>query len=270
MKIRIMSDLHLDPTWFLPLDIPHTRDEHETVLVIAGDAAEQKKAVPFILEMMDRFRHVILVPGNHEYYGGNTKRTPEKIMECIEANVGANPDNFSLLDRSEIVIDDVVFIGATLWTDFDGHSPLLMELASERMNDYRKIRTGPPNKPWQRKLRPDDVYLMHCKDRDYITHRVREWERTEKKVVVISHHAPTHKSIDHRFVGNALNGCYYSDQSNLILDRDIDLWIHGHVHQRHDYTLPDDLTRIVCNPRGYVSAKKQEQTEFDPLFTIEL
>jgi hypothetical protein len=50
----------------------------------------------------------------------------------------------------------------------------------------------------------------------------------------------------------------------------VDLWLHGHVHRRHDYVVehPDGRrTRVVCQARG--AADKGEPEGFDGLRLIE-
>ena len=48
-----------------------------------------------------------------------------------------------VLDRDEVVIDGVRFLGATLWTDFSATGNLVLAAleARQRMTDYRRIRT---------------------------------------------------------------------------------------------------------------------------------
>ena len=48
-----------------------------------------------------------------------------------------------------------------------------------------------------------------------------------------------------------------------------DLWLHGHLHCRHDYTVPRPgraPARVVCQAMGL--AHKGEDAGFDPLKTI--
>jgi len=55
-----------------------------------------------------------------------------------------------------------------------------------------------------------------------------------------------------------------SDLEGLILASRPALWVHGHVHDSHDYRIGS--TRIVCNPRGYHS----ENPSFDPALVVEV
>jgi len=52
--------------------------------------------------------------------------------------------------------------------------------------------------------------------------------------------------------------------SRLFLDRQPDLWVHGHLHSRSDYMVGG--TRIVCNARGHA----EETSDFDPAFIIDI
>ena len=66
-------------------------------------------------------RHILHVPGNHELYGADIDRARKRLAEECDSF------GITLLDPDAVVIDDVHFIGATLWTDFllDGiaHEP---------------------------------------------------------------------------------------------------------------------------------------------------
>lgn len=268
MKLRPCSDLHMDPAHFDPYKIVLRGDEHECVLVVAGDAAERNNSVEWFINVCKHFKQVVWILGNHEFYGSNIKRMPEKfIQRMVELN-GSVPSNFHLLNPGIIEIEDVVFIGATLWTDFNKGNGMLMYDAGKQMNDYKQIRHGPPNVPWSHKLRTEDVLHMHRSQLRFIEQSYEQHKG--KKIVVVTHHAPCELSLHPDYKGHSLNGCYYTDLSEFIRERDIDVWVHGHIHHHVDYDLYG--TRIIANPRGYVSTryKHHEQTGFNPTFTIEL
>jgi hypothetical protein len=50
--------------------------------------------------------------GNHEFYG---QKIPKLIDEIKEVAQGSN---VHVLENQSVEIGDVVFLGATLWTDF--------------------------------------------------------------------------------------------------------------------------------------------------------
>ena len=66
--------------------------------------------------------------------------------------------------------------------------------------------------------------------------------------VVITHHAPSSKSIHPKYWNND-NYAYFSDLEEFILRRKPALWVHGHTHHTFDYMIGG--TRVVCNPVGY-------------------
>jgi Icc-related predicted phosphoesterase len=79
--------------------------------------------------------------------------------------------------------------------------------------------------------------------------------------VVITHHAPSRKSIHPRFADSLMNACFVSDAEHLIERSGACLWIHGHTHDSFDY--PVSGTRVVCNPRGYARNGVNENRSFD-------
>jgi hypothetical protein len=86
--------------------------------------------------------------------------------------------------------------------------------------------------------------------------------------VVITHHAPSPRSIHPRFAGSLLNACFVSDLERLAGGDRVQLWIHGHTHDSFDYLV--NGTRIVCNPRGYAKAGVDENALFDPGLIIDV
>ncbi|MGE5103517.1 MAG: metallophosphoesterase, partial [Betaproteobacteria bacterium] len=93
-------------------------------------------------------------------------------------------------------------------------------------------------------------------------------EPSRLPTVVITHHAPSRRSIHARFADSLLNACFVSDLERL-MDRDrAALWIHGHTHDSFDYTV--NGTRVVCNPRGYAKDGVNENALFDPNLVIDV
>ena len=86
--------------------------------------------------------------------------------------------------------------------------------------------------------------------------------------VVITHHAPSLRSIHPRFAGSLLNACFVSDLERLIGADRVQLWIHGHTHDSFDYML--NGTRVVCNPRGYSREGVNENPLFDSNFVVQI
>ena len=184
---------------------------------------------------------------DHEFYHGYWYKSLKHLCdECAAFS------NVYFMERDTKVINDVTFIGATLWTDCNNHDPLTMNALESMMNDYSIIRND--NNGYS-KLRTVHTLNRHIETVTYIKHRLSE--NTDKKVVVVGHHAPTTKSIHEKYVRDReMNGGYASDLSELILDNpQIVLWTHGHMHDPNDYMV--GTTRVVCNPRGYSGHDEQ-------------
>lgn len=276
MKVAIGSDLHLE---FSDLDIKNT--ENADVLVLAGDimvAADMhdfpedewkvnwEKNLPgryqqaqkfrdFLKRCSTEFSHVLYVAGNHEFYHGKWEQTLDTLKtECKKFH------NVHFMENDVFKLDDVTFIGGTLWTDCNKSDPLTLRVIESSMNDFRIIRVEQDN---FRRLRPADIIVRHYKTLDYIRHVTAE--KTDEKFFVIGHHAPSKLSTHPRYADDRhMNGAYSSDLSEFILDRpQIKVFVHGHTHDEFDYMIGD--TRIVAHPRGYVGYERGSQ-ETEPYY----
>lgn len=263
MKIRIVNDLHLEisPDFRLPI----VADEANTVLVLAGDICRIDKLASyteFFADVCSRFYYVLYVFGNHEFYRnkmGEAEITFKKVVADHYYNI------LFCSDGATIEIDDITFVMATLWTAWNHPQNLVgvsnefsMQHCRRSMGDFFIIKDEN-----DRTLTPQKTKLIHDIHLDYIVNAI-ERRRTDK-VVVITHHAPSVRSIHGRFWKDDLNPAFTSHLSPLLAKLKPDVWIHGHTHDNFDY-MDNEKTRIICNPRGYPG----ENEWFDPLFTIEL
>jgi predicted phosphodiesterase len=265
MKIKVVSDLHLE---FSDVDIPN--DENCDVLILSGDimTAEdlhdhpessygmysnvnldnlgRRQAVAlrfrdFLKRVSFNFPHVVYVAGNHEFYHGRWDASIDHLREeCAKFT------NVYFLERNMKVINDVVFVGGTLWTDMNKEDSLTMFTIRSIMNDFRVIKKDNDN--WTN-LKPVDTTIRHRQTLDYIKLIVDD--NKDKKCVVVGHHSPSFLSAHAMYKDDTLmNGAYHSSLEEFILDRpQIKLWTHGHTHYAFDYVIGE--TRVVCNPRGY-------------------
>jgi len=273
MKIALASDVHLE---FGDLDI--VNDQDAQVLILSGDIC-----VAADLDMRDRrqtemgfaryrserfhdfferctanFPHVIYVMGNHEYYHSDFA-TALSEMRCKLAHL----PNLYILEREVKTIDDVTFIGGTLWTDMNKQDPLTLYHMRTMMNDFRVIQNSavPVHFKTQEgefktrvaKFSPEDAVTEHVKMKEYIQVVTAFLGENPNKYVVVGHHAPSRRSTHEMYAHDTvMNGGYSSDLDQFIEDRpQIRLWTHGHTHHPFDYVIGE--TRIVCNPRGYIN-----------------
>ena len=270
MFFRIVSDLHLElnPNWRLPI-LP---EDGETTLLLAGDISTVDHLNyydAFFDDVCSRFKTVVYIFGNHEYYKGSLTNCLNKYTEHF-----ARHTNLKIFEKGVCEFDDVVVIAATLWTDVNNGNPYDKMIIGQKLNDYHHIRIGPNSEPYQKKLTPNDTYCIHKQHLEFITDKLEHYRSVgNKKIIVMSHHAPSSLSIGHEFRGSDTNSAYYSDLSELIFQYSPDIWCHGHCHSNFDYQLYD--TRVICNPKGYAvhvfsdGVERHQNNNFDPLLRFE-
>jgi hypothetical protein len=214
----------------------------------------------FLKRCAFQYPHVVYVAGNHEFYNGKFYKGIQYLRdEC------AKYPNVYFLEKDTKIIDDIVFVGGTLWTDMNKHDPLTLHAVRDMMNDFRLIKN---DQKGFTPLKPADTVIRHRETLQYIKHIVSEHK--DKTCVVVGHHSPSFQSCHPQYANNYLmNGAYHSDLSEFIIDHpQIKLWTHGHTHHPFDYVIGE--TRVVCNPRGYENDGYSEQTGWDPAKIVEV
>jgi len=250
MKIALCSDVHLE---FAALPIENT--EGADVLLLAGDIctaagfskpAANKIYHQFFKQASEQFKDIIYIMGNHEHYHGDFAKTYDVLKNELQPY-----SNIRLMEKEVCEIGGIVFIGLTLWTDFNNSNPVSMNMAEGAMNDYRVIKNTLQN----RRFSALDTLNEHKISLD----KIDEVCKSGSSVVVVGHHAPSKKSIKPQYERDYhVNGAYSSSLEEFILDRpNIKLWVHGHTHHEFDYIIGQ--TRVVCNPRGYVGYERNSQ-----------
>jgi hypothetical protein len=73
-------------------------------------------------------------------------------------------------------------------------------------------------------------------------------------------------SVADRFKDDRLSACFASELQHLF--GKMDLWIHGHTHDNIEYEV--NGTRVVCNPRGYITYHGTENVNFNPSMVVEV
>ncbi|MQY49531.1 hypothetical protein GAO09_26200 [Rhizobiales bacterium RZME27] len=167
---------------------------------------------------------------------------------------------------------------ATLWTDFeipwggnddeftvDERRAFAINFCRRYMLDFREIfrsdafPEGMPGLVTSREL-----IARHAESRAFIKAELdKPWQG---KTVVVSHHAPTPRSLIERFRGHPSNAAFASDLSEVFHRGKPDVWVHGHIHQFFDYV--EGGTRIVCNAVGY--RHERGTNGYRPGFVIDL
>lgn len=250
MKILVLSDLHNEFTVFEPIETD------ADVIVLAGDIDNGDAGLKWARKTWPA-RKIVYVIGNHEYYRRDFAETQASLRQAARAR------DIYLLEDNEAIIDGVRFLGATLWTDFEyfgaDKKAMAMEEGQNRLNDFRLIQYGQLGT-----FSPEHSVDLHKRSLAWLTAKLDE--PFDGPTVVVTHHLPSEKSVAERFTDTPLSGCFVSHLDYLF--GKMGLWIHGHTHDSFDYVA--NGTRVVCNPRGYVTSRGAENAGFDPSKVVEV
>jgi len=246
MKLQVISDLHVDFCKY-----PYCNDNNADVLIIAGDTGNGGFAINHMLKskLFDMYQHIIMVPGNHEYY--TKKRMSSKYKKYKKdpllpwVKLSEAQDNFHFLMNETVELDGVVFYGGIMWTSLKNGDPLFELQVKQSMNDFKYVS------------------VSNVKQQ----HNEFKLNFPDKVDVVISHHAPSFNSIAEEYKSDLLTPAYYEDMHEYL--GKTNLWVHGHVHHTNDYI--QNGCRVVSNPRGYYQYQKDQNPDFDPniIFYVE-
>jgi len=253
-RLRILSDLHLGQAG---LSLPETEAD---IVILAGDISRPRMAVDWALQTFAQ--PVLYVPGNHEFYGNSLARTLDELRRFTEGT------HIHLLDNDEITLHGVRFVGSTLWSSFslpglEGQRNEAIQQALALIRDFSRIGSDAvPGTPFT----PEEMESLFERNRSWLAGQLADGN--DAPTVVVTHHAPSLRSVHPRFAGSALNACFVSDSEDLMGADRVQLWIHGHTHDSFDYQVHG--TRVVCNPRGYVRDGVLENENFNPVFTVDV
>lgn len=264
LKLRIMSDLHLE---FEDFTIPSLPDDSSTRLILAGDIgviASPARLIAFLRRACAQFHSVYYVFGNHEFYNGGTLNVT--FDQCVRSFGQLDGlDNLHLMENTTIIDEDVAFIGATLWTNFD-NNPVTMMAARTYMYDYTTVKFYDLSIDQYRLLHPDDVVRQFEFSKHYIMSETKKHKAAGRRVVVITHHGVSYQSVGKQYAGDPMNSAFVSALDYDIEDAAPNLLIHGHVHSPFDYNIGE--TRVLVNPRGYPGPERE--AGFNPHLLVEV
>ena len=254
MRLQLISDLHLETEDFQPEPAPGAE-----ALVLAGDVDSGWSGLA-------RFAGwpvpVLFVPGNHEYDGRDIDAARVEL-HALAAKLG-----FVMLDDSTHRMTDaqgrrVRFVGSTRWSDFDLFGPAQLDRALRAGGYFQRVMNA------TRAGRPFDAAAVReagLRCRAWLTETLAapeagpDWDAT----VVITHFAPSLRSADPRYGGQPGTASFCNDDEDLLPGAR--LWVHGHLHCRHDYRLRG--CRVVCNARGH--GRRGEAEGYDGQRSVEV
>lgn len=250
MKLHVLSDLHLEFSAFVPPAV------EADVIVLAGDIGKGASGIYWARSTFPD-KPIVYLAGNHEFYGTRRLETLRLL------HIAAKQNGVHFLDDDEVVIGGVRFLGCTLWTDFCLFGREMKERAMQEgkryLNDFRVIQEENLEH-----FSPALSIELHEQSLAWLKTKLAE--SFAGQTVVVTHHLPSIRSVVDRFKNDLLCACFASELGYLF--GKMDLWVHGHTHDNLDYET--NGTRVICNPRGYVTSRSAENSKFNPSLVIEL
>ena len=263
-----MSDLHVEFTHEvsqLSKSIAHTFEfvpvTDADLIVLAGDIWYQHHSIDWAAQLSRlHSKPVVAIFGNHDYWSvsKSTRRGIDaciKDMKALTTKYRDDGAEFYFLENDELIIDDVRFLGCTMWTSFNNANPFAMMKARSDMADYKAING---------KVTPDTILARHKESKAWLTEELKK--DFNGKTVVLTHHAPSSLSLSNWELHQHTAPAYYDQLESLMFDYKPDVWIHGHVHRVNDYMM--DCTNVLSNTRGYHG--EQVINDFNPGKIVEV
>jgi hypothetical protein len=258
MRLQILSDLHLETETFEAQPAPGAE-----LLILAGDIDRD-------WESLRRFAGwpvpVLFVAGNHEFDGRDVDQA------AIDLRAFCDELGLRMLQRDSVVLADgqgrrIRFCGTVRWSDFDLFGAAGREKALRAASYFQRVmgatRHGQP-------FDAEAVRVLGLGCREWLERTLQDTPRGRwDKTVVITHFGPSLRSADPRFGPQPTTASFCNADDDLIPRAD--LWIHGHLHCRHDYLVEragQPPSRVVCQARGL--EKKGEAVGYDPLRVLEI
>lgn len=256
MRLQILSDLHLETE-----DVALEPAPGAELLILAGD-------IDSTWQGFSRFAGwpvpVLLVAGNHEYDDRDLSLAVPALRDHV-AGFGIR-----MLERESAVIEDgagrrVRFVGCTRWSDFDGVGVARREKALRAGSYFQRVMNATlDGVPFDAQA----VRALALASRAWLEGELSKpgrgpddgWDRT----VVVTHFAPSARSHDRRYGLQAATASFVNADDDLLPRAE--LWIHGHLHCRHDWR--DGRCRVVSNARGHGS--RGETEGWDGAFAVDV
>lgn len=261
LLVKLISDTHFEPV----VDEQGSKlgeevlnellalgPQGETVLVLAGDIGNSYTDPyrRFLLAAKAAYRHVLLVPGNHEYYMDGAKD-----MGVVKEHLGrlARDTGVILLDNADVVIQGVRFVGSTCW-------PLVPE---EQFKVLKREGYGLVTRITKDSHRLDfsDFKRLHDADVRYLEEAIQE---SKEPCVIITHYPPSQMMLAEKFEHSPQLELHYNAGliDKIAKTQGTPLWLCGHCHTSKKVWIRGMSTVLAANC--------VEGGEYDSNFVFEL
>lgn len=274
INFDILSDTHIEYLNALSIGkllCKISQHKKSNIICLLGDIGYpyQDTYRYFLQQLLDIYRYVIVLSGNHELYNSDTDAYSIQLhirTICQQLNEKSK-NTIMYLQKNSIEIDGYIFLGCTLWTNV---SPQTAKIVQPLINDYKKIHTSTYRNHKcvrTKKITAKTTNKWHTNHVNWIREQLNKIKDTWKKIIILTHHAPVIDVTIHpeQCQNNTqLSEIYCTDLSDLLVDPII-CWCFGHTHQ--EYKKYHGNVLVQSNPVGY---KLDKINSLGRYFTVKL
>jgi|TARA_R100001039_G_scaffold39169_1_gene44483 predicted phosphodiesterase len=239
VKFQLYSDIHIETRGYF--SIPKLDSD---LIILAGDIDVGLEGLIWAEELTRLHKKpVIYIAGNHEYYHHDYIALTQQMRDFA-----ANYDYLIFMEKDEVIIDGVRFLGTTLWTNYfhelgEDQRDKNIFILDDALYDHRVIKYG--NEIFSARK----AYEEHIISIQWLKERLMT--PFDGKTVVISHHGPSIKCNHIEFGMNLYSPGFVSNLDEFVILADV--WCYGHTHSNLDIHV--GKCRLVSNQAGYKNEK---------------
>lgn len=209
MRCFFISDIHIEKAQAV-LTIDPTID----ILFLGGDIGElqyEEQYFTFIETLLNTFKKIILVPGNHEFYD-LTLYEGEHRLDRLNARF----PNLTILDNQILYHENFLIFGACLWSDLT-----TLKMMPRKVPIYAYENNLVTYSTWTK------LYFTSI---EALEHALKIAEETNRKMIVVTHYAPSVQDVmPHKFREMDSRFLYCSDLEKYVGNENILIWAYGHT-----------------------------------------
>lgn len=235
VKVNYISDLHIEFIKGEPKFEKRFPFKDGEILCLAGDIGypQHDNYKRFLKYCSDKFKYVVLIAGNHEYY---MKQSIEETNKMI-SDICSEYNNVIFLNNRTHYFEeyDIYIIGTTLWTN----TMHLIENDVTDYNDFHRIQN----------MHINLMNELHEQSKEFLITELDKLKEMDSKIIVMTHHLPSYLMIHNKYKGHPLSPLFANQMEYIFDNYKIDWWICGHSHTNMQINI--GKTQVVLNPVGY-------------------
>lgn len=244
MKIALASDLHFEFQESRILSLIETLEKDTDIFILAGDIQVFDYLIEDLKYISNEFpnTHIVYIAGNHEFYGHDITDVQKQLIETF-----ADHPRIHYLEKSVFELNNVVFIGTTLWTGFNAYDYYYLGLskfnAEKGIGDFHEILYE------GKAFTPNDCESLFIENRNWLSKELKKYKQQSKHTVVITHFPPS-TDVQHETIPiSSLSNYFQANCRDIIEQYQPNYWIYGHNHWSGEKEIGD--TTLISNQLGY-------------------